>query len=158
MTSVGDLQQWGDDNGVTIATFAADWQKALRFRYVEKLAELPGTTPQRTTVKTVVPAPKHSLKAGIAERAMTARYARGFERLAGPSQPFVATKDGPKPLPPLNVDMNDELPGDLGTPNPTAHNVAMPAGDDGLGIPPMLDRRKAMQDGALPTYVDLVAK
>src|SRR5262249_46059763 len=36
ITSVGDLQQWADDNGALIATFRADWQKALRFRYAEK--------------------------------------------------------------------------------------------------------------------------
>jgi hypothetical protein len=40
ITSVGDLQQWADENGVTIATFAADWQKALRLRYAERLGEL----------------------------------------------------------------------------------------------------------------------
>src|SRR5229473_3128273 len=40
ITSVGDLQQWADDNGALIATFRADWQKGLRFRYTEKLAEL----------------------------------------------------------------------------------------------------------------------
>jgi hypothetical protein len=50
IASVGDLQQWGDDNGALIATFRADWQKALRFRYSEKLAEL-RPTPQ--SIKTV---------------------------------------------------------------------------------------------------------
>jgi ERF superfamily len=35
ITSVGDLHQWGDENGVTIATFPGDWQKALRLRYAE---------------------------------------------------------------------------------------------------------------------------
>lgn len=46
ITSVGDLQQWGDDNGALIATFRADWQKALRFRYTEKLAELRQPAPR----------------------------------------------------------------------------------------------------------------
>src|SRR5258707_14514354 len=46
IASVGDLQQWGDDNGALIATFRADWQKALRFRYTEKLASY-GSLPLR---------------------------------------------------------------------------------------------------------------
>jgi hypothetical protein len=144
ITSIGDLQVWGDENGVTIATFPADWQKALRYRYSEKLAELRPAKTDRT-VRTVAPAPKHSLKpSGIAERAMTARYAQGFQRPAGPPQPFVATYDGPRRLPLLNVDMNDELPGDLGPPKSTRH---VPTDDDGLGIPPMLDRRKGSKAG-----------
>jgi hypothetical protein len=129
ITSVGDLQQWGGDNGVTIATLPADWQKALRFRYSEKLAEL---RPLPRAAKTIVPAPKHSLTpGGIAERAVEARQFGHHSR--SPSQPFVATKDGPKPLPPI-----DELP----------HHSA-PPGDD--GITPFLDRR-----GAEPSFVDLV--
>src|SRR2546426_2721795 len=43
---------------------------------------------------TVVPAPKHALKAdGIAERAVAARYAQDV-RSAGPSQPFQASEAG----------------------------------------------------------------
>jgi len=128
IASVADLQRWGDDNGVLIATLPSDWQSALRFRYSEKLTELR----PRAAVKTVVPAPKHSLKVGgIAERAMEARQVR--HRSPGPSQPFLATKEGPRPLPPI-----DELP---------AHSA--PPRDD--GILPFLDRR-----GAEPSFVDLV--
>ena len=53
IASVGNLQQWGDDNGALIAAFRADWQKALRFRYTEKLAELQPTPP---AIETVMPA------------------------------------------------------------------------------------------------------
>ncbi len=173
IASVGDLQEWGDTHGVTIATLPADWQKALRFRYSEKLAELrpaPATPPR--TAKTVAPAPKHSLKSdGIAERAMRAMEARQFgHRSQGPSQPFSAP-----PMPPEDEStrlaremnrriypMNDELPGDLGPPKPSGQVVAVPADDDGLGIPPMFDRRKAKAAGAAwaqevteRTYADL---
>ena len=143
ITSVGDLQEWGDNNGVTIATFPADWQKGLRIRFSEKLAELRSTS---QAVKTVVPAPKHALKpGGIAERAIEARQAQ--HRSPGPSQPFLATKDGARRLPPLHVEMNDELPGDLGPPK-----VDTSQRD---GIPDFLDRRQATSE---PTYVDLVGE
>jgi hypothetical protein len=92
---------------------------------------------------------------------MMVRYARGFERPAGPSQPFVATKDGPKQLRPLNVDMNDELPEHSAPPRDSAAQaIATPTDDDGLGIPAMFDRRKAkaVQNEAAPSYVDLVTK
>jgi hypothetical protein len=157
ITSVGDLQQWGDDNGPLIATFRQDWQKALRFRYTEKLAEL---RPVQTEVpavvrrvRTVAPAPKHSLTAGgIAERAIEARQFR--HRSPGPSQPFLATIDGPpvdeaaKALNRVLHPMNDELPGDLGPPKQIDHT-------ERDGVPGFLDRRKA--NGAVEaTYLDLV--
>src|SRR5882762_8626465 len=43
--------------------------------------------------RTFVPAPKHALKQGIAERAITARYEQAV-RSAGPSQPFPASEAG----------------------------------------------------------------
>jgi hypothetical protein len=137
ITSVGDLQQWGDDNGALIATFRADWQKALRLRYAEKLAELRQPAPAKAEVPAVVrrvrsitpeyvvPPPSRALKAGgIAERAIEARQFRHMS--PGPSATFLATKDGPRALPPIDEaakalnrclhPMNDELPGDLGPP------------------------------------------
>jgi hypothetical protein len=157
ITSVGDLQQWADDNGALIATFRADWQKALRFRYTEKLAEL---RPAPQAGKTIVSAPKHALRqGGIAERAIEARQFGHQSR--GPSQPFVATKDGPRALPPIDEaaralnrrlhPMNDELPGDLGPPKEPAPAKAM--ADD--GIPGFLDRRRP-NGGGEPSYLDLV--
>jgi ERF superfamily len=145
ITALGDLQEWGDNNGVTIATFPADWQKALRLRFSEKLTEL---RPAPQVVKTVTLAPKHALKAGgIADRAIAARNAQGFIRPAGPSQTLRVTRDGVERLPPLNVEMNDELPGDLGPPEPA---------DEGLDIPPSLDRRRKATSE--PTYLDLVGE
>ncbi len=131
ITSVGDLQQWGDDNGALIATFRADWQKALRFRYTEKLAELRQPAAAKAEVPAVVrrvrnvapeyvvPPPSRDLKAGgIAERAIEARQFK--HRSPGPSQPFLATREGPRSLPPIDDaagalnrllhPMNDELP------------------------------------------------
>jgi hypothetical protein len=157
IASVGDLQQWGDDNGGLIATFRADWQKALRLRYTEKLAEL-RPTPQ--VVRTVVPAPKASLRAGgIAERAIEAR--QFGHRSGGPSQPFLATKEGPRALPPIDEaakalnrclhPMNDELPGDLGPPKAVIDHT------DIDGTPAFLCRKaNGKADDAEPTFVDLV--
>ena len=174
ITSVGDLQQWGDDNGALIATFRADWQKALRFRYSEKLAELrqpapakaevPADVRQRTfrPAEYVVPPPSRALKAGgIAERAIEARQFR--HRSPGPSQPFLATKEGPRLLPPIDEaatalnrvlhPMNDELPGDLGPPKVDT--------SERDGVPAFLDRRRAngnADDAAEPSYLDLVGR
>src|SRR5258708_494381 len=172
ITSVGDLQQWGDDNGALIATFRADWQKALRFCYSEKLAELRQSAPTKAEVPAVVrrvrsiapeyvvPPPSRALKAGgIAERAIDARQFR--HRPPGPSQPLLATKEGPRLLPPVDEAaralnrvlhrMNDELPGDLGPPKVDT--------SDADGVPAFLDRRKAngsADNAAEPSYVDLV--
>jgi hypothetical protein len=149
----------------------------LRFRYAEKLAELRAAGEseiQKQSVagtenirpRTVVPAtPKHALKQnGIADRAVTARYSRGFERPAGPSQTFVATIDGPRPLPPTDEaakalnrclhPMNDELPGDLGPPK-----TALLDTSERDGVPGFLDRRKVngnADDGGEATFLDLV--
>jgi hypothetical protein len=154
ITSVGDLQEWGDTNGVTIATFPADWQQAMRLRYAEKLAELrpASAKPEMPSVPANAKVPARIQRnldrlnpkpGGIAQQAIEAR--QHGHRSPGPSQPFLATKDGARRLPPLNVEMRDELPGNLGPPKPNG---------DGLDIPPMLDRRKA--NGAEPTFVDLV--
>lgn len=118
ITSVGDLHEWGDANGVTIAAFPADWQKAMRLRYAEKLAELrPQPEAETSRPRTVTPAPKHALRqGGITDRAIAARNARGFERHQGPSQTLRVTRGGVERLPPIGVEMNDELPGDLGRP------------------------------------------
>lgn len=157
IASVGDLQQWADDNGALIATFRADWQKALRFRYSEKLAEL-RPTPQAVSGKPayVVPPPSRRLKeGGIAERAIEAR--QFGHRSGGPSQPFLAAKEGPRPLSPVDEaaaalnrclhPMHDELPGDLGPPKLDC--------TERDGVPAFLDRRKA-NDAAEPSYLDLV--
>jgi hypothetical protein len=49
---------------------------------------------QERRVRTVMPAPKHALKAGgIAEQAMAKRYEQAV-RSAGPSQPFLASEAG----------------------------------------------------------------
>jgi hypothetical protein len=127
--------------------------------------------------RTVMPAPKHALKAGgIAERAMTVRYQQTV-RSTGPSKPFVASQAGqfdernppPHDFAPDGINvayrvreaaralnsrlhpMNDELPGDLGPPK-LDHT-------ERDGIPGFLDRRKANRkadDTAEPSYLDLV--
>ena len=127
--------------------------KALRLRYSEKLAELRPTSSQG--VKTVAPAPKLALKqGGIAERAIEAR--QFGHRSAGPTQPFLVTKEGPcsptdAAAAALNRclhPMNDELPGDLGPPKQIDHT-------EKDGVPAFLDRRR-VGDAAEPSYVDLV--
>jgi hypothetical protein len=157
ITSVGDLQEWGDNNGVTIATFPGDWQKALRLRYAEKLAELrPASAVPETPSAPAEKVPARIQRnldrlnpkpGGVAERAMTARYAQGCEGPAGLSQTLRVVKDGVQGLPPLSQDMKDELPGDLGPPKPAG---------DGLDIPPALDRRRT--NGGEPSYLDLVGE
>jgi hypothetical protein len=126
----------------------------------------PGTAERR--IRTIVPAPKHALKAGgIAERAITKRYEAAV-RSVGPSQPFLAGEAGKgfyderNPPPHDTVPegareaareinrrlhpMDDELPGDLGPPKLDR--------TERDGIPSFLDRRKA--NGGEPSYLDLV--
>jgi hypothetical protein len=117
------------------------------------------TTPERP--RTVMPAPKHALKAGgIADRAMVARAQRAWE--PKPPKIFRASQAGfdernPPPFDTVPDDaaralnrrlhpMNDELP---------AHS-APPKLDrtEKDGVPAFLDRRKA--NGAEPSYLDLV--
>ena len=91
----------------------------------------------------------------IAERAIEAR--QFGHRSRGPSQPFIATREGPRSLPPLDEaakalnrclhPMNDELPGDLGRPK-----LDQTERD---GVPAFLDRRR-QGDATEPTFVDLV--
>ena len=161
--SVSTLRDWGEANRERIAVLPIDWQDHLRLLFHERLVALRelgakaletkpavvwdtdrvrAPTPDdfdnpppsaKPAVRTVMPAPKHSLKAGgIAERAIAAR--------SGPSKPFLASDAG-KAFNRRLHPMNDELPGDLGPPKK----------DDGFGIPDFLDRRNAE-----PSYIDLV--
>jgi hypothetical protein len=136
-----------------------------------------GTTERR--IRTIVPAPKHSLKAGgTAERAMTARYEQAV-RSAGPSKPFLAggkefsprfraqsagydernpppheviPDSASEPAKALNRSlhpMRDELPAHSAAPDHTERD----------GIPAFLDRRRAngtADDASEPSYLDLV--
>jgi hypothetical protein len=76
--NLGDLQEFGETNAITIATLPDEWQKVLRLRYTEKLHELKGDQPK---ILTVVPAPKTALqqpkpKGGISQRALDNRAQR----------------------------------------------------------------------------------
>lgn len=76
IANLGDLQEWGEHNGVLIATLPDEWQKILRYRYTEKLHEF---KPEKTL--TVVAAPKTALQplkqqGAISQRAINNRAQR----------------------------------------------------------------------------------
>jgi hypothetical protein len=121
---------------------------------------------RKTSVRTVVPAPKHSLKeGGLADRAMIQRVAAAHAQ-KDRSQPFVVSG----PFPPVDEaakalnrqlhPMNDELPGDLAPPKEQprdreSHRALMKASlepfdhtDDG-GIPASLRRKPAPKQADL---------
>jgi hypothetical protein len=124
-------------------------------------------TPERP--RTVVPAPKHRLKAGgISERAMAARVAQAWQpkppRIWRASQaghldeppPHVVIPDGPdeaaRALNRALHPMRDELPGDLGPPKQLDRS-------ERDGQPAFLHRREAdprAKAYAEPSFVDLV--
>ncbi len=131
---------------------------------------------------TVVPAPKHALKAdGIAERAVAARYAQDV-RSAGPSQPFQASEAGKAFSPRFRAQAgrsndpppHDTIPDGPGESAARELNKQIHPMRDGLpahsappkldtserdGVPGFLDRRKAngkTDDMAEATFVDLV--
>jgi hypothetical protein len=132
-------------------------------------------------VRTIVEAPKHALKqGGIAERAITARYAQAV-RSTGPSQPFLASEAGKEFSPRFRAQaaVHDER-------NPPPHDVVpdraakaaaalnkqlhpmrdelpdhsappKPAIDqtERDGVPGFLDRRR-QGEATEPSYLDLV--
>jgi hypothetical protein len=132
--------------------------------------------------RTFVPAPKHALKQGIAERAITARYEQAV-RSAGPSQPFPASEAGKAFSPRFraqaagyderNPPADDVIPDGPGEAaralNRRLHsmNDELPAHSapskldttERDGVPAFLDRRKGSgvaDDTAEPSYLDLV--
>ena len=134
-------------------------------------------------VRTIVEAPKHRLKQGIAEQAITKRYEQAV-RSVGPSQPFPASEAGKAFSPRFRAqaagyDERNPPPDDVVPDGPgeaaRALNRRLHPMNDELpgdlgprkaldtsehdGVPAFLDRRKAngnAADAAEPSYVDLV--